>query len=99
MSIAGAFERAVQAFALRLFTDGLVHNIASDAHDATRRAPGFERAFAFLRRELAGETEALGWFTNDAPRAILAGWDLPAGAALLSKASRWRRVKQCVGLT
>ncbi len=98
MSIAGAFGRTVQAFTLRLFTDGLVHNIASDAHDAMRRAPGFERALAVLESKLAVETADLDWFTGPAARAILDGRDLPAGAPVLRRASGWKIMTQRVGL-
>lgn len=98
MSVAGAFGRTVQAFAVRLFATGLVHNIASDAHDATRRAPGFERAFTALRRVFADQTASPEWFTKEAPRAILEGCDLPAGTPLLRKASSWKRMRERVGL-
>ena len=51
MSVSGAFGTSIKAYTLRLFAAGVVHNIASDAHDATRRAPGFQRALAVLESE------------------------------------------------
>jgi protein-tyrosine phosphatase len=99
MSIAGGFGSPVQAFSLGLFTAGLVHNIASDAHDATRRAPGYDAAFACLGSKLAGDRAGLRWFTDDAARAILDGQHLPTGAPVLRKASGWQRMKARVGLT
>lgn len=98
MSVVGAFGSKVQAFAWRLFATGLVHNIASDAHDATRRAPGFERAFTALRRGFADETASPEWFTKEAARAILEGCDLPAGVPLLHRPSSWKRMRERVGL-
>lgn len=99
MSIVGAFGRTVQAFTLRQFTEGRVHNIASDAHNATRRGPGFERALACLDRELVGTTDGLAWFTGEAPRAILDGWDLPACPPVLQRASGWKRMRKRVSLS
>jgi protein-tyrosine phosphatase len=99
MSVAGAFGSTVQAFSLSLFTAGLAHNIASDAHDTTRRAPGYDGAFACLGSRLAGDRAGLRWFTDDAARAILDGQDLPAGPPVLRKASGWQRMKARVGLT
>lgn len=88
MSVVGRFGRTVQAFTLGLLTGGLVHNISSDAHDATRRPSGFERALACLGRELAVEGGGPEWFINEAPRAILGGWDLPARAPLFRRGIR-----------
>ena len=39
-SLAGAFGRRVRAFAVELVRGGLVHAIASDAHDEVQRPPG-----------------------------------------------------------
>lgn len=98
MSVAGGFGGAVQDFTLGLFAAGLVHNIASDAHDATHRAPGFERALACLGAQLDGDTESITWFTEGAGRVILEGRDLPGPPVLRSRPSGWRRMRERVGL-
>jgi protein-tyrosine phosphatase len=99
MSLTGAFGTAVRDYTLRLFTDGLVHNIASDAHDATRRAPGFQRALAVLERDLDGASADTSWFTEDTGRAIIEGRDLPAGPPILiGRPKGWKRMRDLVGL-
>ena len=39
-SLVGRFGDEVRRFALELVRDGMVHNVASDAHDDVRRPPG-----------------------------------------------------------
>jgi protein-tyrosine phosphatase len=76
-ALSGAFGRTVRQFALELFAEGLVHNIASDAHGGmASRPPG-------LAEHLAGTGyETLGpWLCEEVPAAILAGEDLPAPPA------------------
>ena len=99
MSLTGGFGTAIRGYTLRLFTAGLVHSIASDAHDATRRAPGFQGALAVLESELDGAPGAAGWFTEETGRAIVEGRDLPAGPPiLLPRPTGWKRMKERVGL-
>jgi protein-tyrosine phosphatase len=99
MSLTGAFGTSIRAYTLRLFAAGLVHNIASDAHDATRRAPGFQSALAVLESELDGAPAAAGWFTEETGRAIVQGRDLPGEPpVLLPRPTGWKRMKERVGL-
>ena len=71
-SLDGRFGDAVRRFSLELVRDGLVHNVASDAHDASGRPP-----------TIAGELERAGlgalteWLTQAVPEAILGGGDIP----------------------
>ena len=60
-SMAGAFGTTVRRFTAALLREGLVHVVASDAHDAVRRPPGLRDGFAALERELPGlgEQQAL----------------------------------------
>jgi len=57
---------------LELARDGLLHNVASDAHDHVHRPP-----------VIAAELEAVGlgpltqWLTEAVPRAILDGGEVP----------------------
>jgi protein-tyrosine phosphatase len=86
-ALAGRFGREVARFALEMARQGLIHNVASDAHDCERRPPeiaaGLEHAGLAAHRELL--TEAM-------PRAILDGKDLPAhpGALIAPRRRRWR---------
>jgi protein-tyrosine phosphatase len=78
-SFAGAFGRAVRGYAEAMLEAGLVHSVASDAHDATRRPPGLAEPLA-----AAGLAELAEQLAQAAPAAILAGDPLPAPP-------RWRR--------
>lgn len=78
MSLTGDFGRRAQADAGRLVEMGLVHFVASDAHDLERRPPGLARAWDAIA-ERWGE-EAAGELLVDNPRAVVAGQPLPSQA-------------------
>jgi protein-tyrosine phosphatase len=94
-SLIGRFGKHVQRFAAELAAAGLLHNVASDAHDATRRPPGIGAAL-----EQAGLEPLADWLTQAVPSAILAGTEIPrrpeveelglAGARSTQR-SWWRR--------
>jgi len=92
-SLVGSFGGDVRRFALGLVRDGLVHNVASDAHDHLNRPPGIAAELRQAHLQSLG-----GWFTEQVPAAILAGEEIPpppAGAIeeLQSRSSRpawWR---------
>ncbi len=71
-ALVGAFGRTVQAAARRYVEQGLVHVVASDAHDADRRPPGLAGPLAE-----AGFGELAPWLTADVPRALVSGDELP----------------------
>jgi protein-tyrosine phosphatase len=71
-ALIGSFGREVRTFALWMAEHGLVHNIASDAHDRERRPPGITDA---MRR--AGLGDHIELFTETVPAAILEGGPLP----------------------
>lgn len=73
-ALTGAFGRAVRKFTRGMLRDGLVHNVASDAHDVSRRTPGLlaEMQKAGLS---AAESERLG---RDSGRAIVDGTPVPS---------------------
>jgi protein-tyrosine phosphatase len=77
-SMAGRFGRTVQRFTRLLFERGMVHDVASDAHDIRRRAPGLTAGFRLLDQQLPGVLDQMGWFTSSAPTAILDDRPLPA---------------------
>lgn len=73
-SLVGRFGREPQRFAEGLLRAGLVHDIASDAHDpGPRRPPSLASDM-----HAAGLGEHAAWFGEHAPAAILAGRPLPA---------------------
>jgi protein-tyrosine phosphatase len=71
-SLIGSFGADVRRFALGLVADGLVHNVASDAHDHLKRPPGI--AAELRQAHLHGLGE---WFTEQVPGAILSGEEIP----------------------
>lgn len=87
-SLVGRFGGEVKRFALELIREELVHNVASDAHDATRRRPGMAAELSE-----AGLDSLSEWLTQQVPAAILAGEELPPRPPVslpLRRASRWR---------
>ena len=69
----GHFGKAVQRFAFELLRRGLVHDVASDAHDAVRRPPALATELA-----KAGLGDHAPRVAHEVPAAILAGSDVPA---------------------
>lgn len=71
-SLGGRFGGEARRLALVLAREGLLHNVASDAHDAVNRTP-----------EIAAELERVGlaplepWLTGAVPAAILDGGEVP----------------------
>jgi len=94
-SLGGRFGGEARGLALVLARQGLLHNVASDAHDAVNRTP-----------EIAAELERAGlaplapWLTGAVPAAILDGGEpppAPVGApAVLESARRawWRPLRR-----
>lgn len=76
-SLAGQFGGRARDLAVRLLGGGLVHDLASDAHDHARRSPDLTAGFAAAEAELPGVSEQLAWSVRAAPAAILAGEPLP----------------------
>jgi protein-tyrosine phosphatase len=71
-SLVGRFGGEVRRFARRLVADGLVYNVASDAHNAMRRPPGIAAELAE-----AGLDELTDWLACLVPLAILSGGEIP----------------------
>jgi protein-tyrosine phosphatase len=93
-SLVGRFGGEVRNFALSLARDGLIHNVASDAHDTVNRPPGVT---AELRA--AGLEPLTDWLTEQIPAAILSGAEIPPrpaavelpGSAPAARRPWWRR--------
>jgi protein-tyrosine phosphatase len=76
-SMAGRFGSRVRDMAVWMFAAGLVHNVASDAHDVVGRPPGLRDGFDKLDAVLPGVGDQVDWYTHHAPAAMLAGKELP----------------------
>jgi protein-tyrosine phosphatase len=76
-SLEGRFGGRVLRFAAQLLDGGLVHNLASDAHDARRRPPLNRAALESLESKLPALRERGAWLTEQVPAALLAGEDVP----------------------
>jgi len=74
----GQFGKDVQRFARRLLADGLVHDVASDAHSSTRRPP----ALGPTLRDAGLDVEQIAHLTHAVPLAILQGTPLPPAPAM-----------------
>lgn len=95
-SLIGRFGEQPRSFALSLAMEGLMHNVASDAHDPVGRAPG-------LRDEIeqAGLAPLTSWLTEEVPAAILEGQErvpprpsVELGPAAAGRRSRWRLARR-----
>jgi protein-tyrosine phosphatase len=84
-ALGGQFGRRVATFALALLRDGLVHDIASDAHDATRRSPEILEHLRAADRFVAGASAAADWYTREVPSAILGGRPIAPTPALAGR--------------
>jgi len=69
-SLVGQFGERARRFALSLAQQGMVHNVASDAHDEAQRAPGVGDEI-----ERCGLSPLAEWLTCAVPAAILEGKD------------------------
>jgi protein-tyrosine phosphatase len=77
-SLSGRFGEPVRHAAERMLEAGLVHVIASDAHDPVRRPPDLRIMEQDLRRRYGDVGAQLAWMTEAAPAAIVAGTPTPA---------------------
>jgi protein-tyrosine phosphatase len=88
-SLVGRFGGDVQRFAFSLVAEGIVHNVASDAHDREGRPPSIAAELA--RSGLGAFAE---WWTREVPEAILGGGEIPrrppAPLPGLPPPRRWR---------
>jgi protein-tyrosine phosphatase len=71
-ALIGRFGGTVERYAHELVRDGLVHNVASDAHDASRRPPGLRGPL-----EAAGYGEHADYWCAEVPAAIVGGDEVP----------------------
>jgi protein-tyrosine phosphatase len=81
-SLRGQFGEDVRRFTIDLLRAGLVHDLASDAHDDWRRPPPLGEALSEVEAEIPGIGRQAEWLTRLAPAAILAGEPLPPRPSL-----------------
>ncbi len=86
-SLTGGYGRQARSSAWTWLTAGLVHVIASDAHDLERRPPDLGDE---LRRAGLGEAE-IEYFARTAPAAILSNAAVPAPPAVQRSRRPWGR--------
>jgi protein-tyrosine phosphatase len=97
-SFCGDFGKAARYWAQRLLAQGLVHIIATDAHNLDSRAPRLARARKLAEAEL-GASEATNLvFTRpqqileDVPAAGTPGIETLATSSATERVSLWRRL-------
>ena len=93
-SLVGRFGRSAKSAGGELMRRGLVHVLASDAHDCTDRPPLLDEAWRYTARHYGEETARLLLEAN--PRAVLTGADLPLPEIEVQKRTwfsrfHWRR--------
>ena len=89
-SLFGRFGKQARRFSEELLRRGLVHFVASDAHDTQGRTPRLDEAYAWIARAY-GEAMAERLLVSN-PAAVLSGEPLPAGKieAVARHRSWWR---------
>jgi protein-tyrosine phosphatase len=89
-SLTGGFGKHARASCAELMARGLVHFVASDAHDRKHRPPRLDQAREQVREEY-GEAAAEQLFVTN-PAAVLAGEAIPAEVGVSRKPPRkwWR---------
>lgn len=85
-SFVGKFGRSAKSASGKLIERGLVHFLASDAHDGTHRPPLLDEAWRYTARHYGEETARL--LLEDNPRAAVTGADLPL-ADMEVKKRKW----------
>jgi protein-tyrosine phosphatase len=87
-SLVGRFGSAARRFALQLAGEGLMHNVASDAHDLDRRPPGIAAEL-----KASGFGHLIGWLAEAVPAAIIADEPIPPRPAGPGPARRRRLLR------
>lgn len=86
-SVTGGFGKVVKAGSGDLIRRGLVHFVASDAHNIAGRSPALDEAWQHIAAEY-GEAAAIALLEEN-PRAALTGADLPRAAFEIRKKRRF----------
>jgi protein-tyrosine phosphatase len=90
-SLLGEFGRRAAAFSRTLLNRGLVHFLASDAHDCEHRPPRLDLAHAWVKKHLGEQLADTLCITN--PKATLIGETLePIEAGVTPERRKWYQV-------
>lgn len=81
-AMVGRFGDTVRTFTISMLRGGLVHDVASDAHDHLHRPPNLVEGFDNVKAEIPGIERHTAWYTVTSPVAILAGNPLPEAPSL-----------------
>ncbi|HZA92502.1 MAG TPA: CpsB/CapC family capsule biosynthesis tyrosine phosphatase [Gemmatimonadales bacterium] len=95
-ALTGHFGNRPQYWSQRMLDDGLVHIMATDAHDTSQRPPRLSAAFEVLVARI-GESEAKqlvltrpeGILDNRLPSELVVGWTRPSVAAPAVTTTKW----------
>lgn len=88
-SILGRFGKAAKAASDELMRRGLVHFLASDAHDSKHRPPSMDAAASYVRKQYGDELAEV--LLEENPRCALAGTDVRFDLTLLSTTPKSRK--------
>jgi protein-tyrosine phosphatase len=80
-SYSGGFGGTVRRLTATLASRGLIHDAASDAHDAKRRPPLLRSTLLAASDGLPGLAEQIDWLAREVPGALIAGRALPPAPA------------------
>jgi protein-tyrosine phosphatase len=94
-SITGAFGNRVREFTESLLSEGLVHFVATDAHNTKSRPPIMSGAFQRIC-ELTDEATALDLCVNN-PGKVVKGCEVHAGKRVMHR-KQWRKWLKSVGV-
>lgn len=87
LSLLGGFGKAAEASGRQFLSQGLVHFIASDAHDPVRRHPRLDEAFAEVAREFDNDLAYL-LFTGN-PGKVIRGEYIEEGRIPIVTRKKW----------
>lgn len=87
LSVLGGFGKKAGAAAQLLLSRGMVHVIASDAHDPVHRHPRLDEAFAAIAGDYGEETAELLFVSN--PGRIIRGEFVSGGRASFGERRKW----------
>ena len=86
-SVLGGFGKSAQATARKLLSKGVVHVIASDAHDPVHRHPRLDEAFDLITADYGDETADL--LFNGNPTRVIRGEYISDAPLPVSEPKKW----------
>ena len=92
LSVLGGFGKKAGDNAHRLLAKGMVHVIASDAHDPIHRHPRLDEAFAAIAAKYGEETAKLLFIRN--PAKIIEGQIVADGRMHVTEPRKWWQFRQ-----